>query len=693
MTPSSAAAQPSKISIEDLYQLGWIEEPAISPDGRLVAFVRVSVDRSANRYRRTIWLASTDAPDRPLRRLTAGPRNDTTPCWSPDGQQLAFTSDRDGERPQIYLIALHGGEARRITSMPQGASQPAWRPDGQALAFLARCDSEQRTQEDLNPPQTAQTAFEQKQEQARLAQQEAERIDPRIIRKLPYRTGTSYRDRFSSHVYLIELPANDDSEPGKPRRLTDGDDDYGPPVWSIDGQTIFSTSGRDPEADTLFGDDDVVRIPVLPEGRAAAERLTAAGGSYDSPRPSPDGRWVAARRRDQQRPLVTSAAIVAIPLSGGAQVDLTSSSDLNADSYRWLPDSSGVLFSAAWWGEQAIYRARLDGHGSIQPASTPAEARFVNEFDSANDGTIAFVAGTGSNPCELFCWRADGSELRLTNLSERVLSQRHLASFEELIYQSPDGEQVQGWVLYPPDFDPQRTYPLAIHIHGGPYLMWAPGFRSMWHELQANAARGYITFFCNPRGSDGYGSRWRGLIDRNWGSAATDILAGIDLLVARGHVDTKRIAVTGGSYGGYMTAWLLGHDQRFCCAVAARGVYDLISFHGTSDAHELIEFVFEGMPWEVRDLLWEQSPLSHAHKITTPLLILHAELDYRVPISQAEQLFSNLRRRKIDVELIRYPREGHELTRAGEPDHRADHMRRTLAWFDRYCHTEEHTGR
>jgi dipeptidyl aminopeptidase/acylaminoacyl peptidase len=203
--------------------------------------------------------------------------------------------------------------------------------------------------------------------------------------------------------------------------------------------------------------------------------------------------------------------------------------------------------------------------------------------------------------------------------------------------------------------------------------------------LQVNAARGYITFFCNPRGSDGYGAAWRDGVRGAWSAAADDILAGMELLIARGHVDTTRIAVAGGSYGGYMTAWLIAHQQRFACAVAARGVYDLISFHGTSDAHELIEFEFDGFPWQQHDLQWQQSPLAHAHQIVTPLLLLHAELDWRVPISQAEQLFSNLRRRRIPVELVRYPREGHELTRAGEPEHRADHMRRTLEWFDRYC--------
>jgi len=276
----------------------------------------------------------------------------------------------------------------------------------------------------------------------------------------------------------------------------------------------------------------------------------------------------------------------------------------------------------------------------------------------------------------------------LTVFNAPLLEERIVAPYEELIYTAPDGQDVQGWVIHPPDFDPARPggYPLAVYIHGGPHLMWGPGVRSMWHEWQVAAARGYVVFFCNPRGSDGYGNAWRLATQSNWGFAdAPDIHAGIDALLARGYIDPRRIAVTGGSYGGYMTVWLIAHSDRFACAAAARGVYNLLTQHSTSDAHELVELTFEGFPWENHELLWRHSPLAYAHCITTPLLILHAERDYRVPISEAEQLFTFLRRRKQVVEFVRYPREGHELTRTGEPDHRADHMRRILEWFDRFC--------
>lgn len=687
------------LTIDDLYQLGWLEEPAWSPDSRQIAYVRVTVDKPSNTYRRSIWLASRDGG--PQRRLTSGVRSDTTPRWSPDGRQIAFVSNRDGEVGQIYTIHVDGGEARRITKARWGASDPAWSPDGKRLAFLSRLNAEERAAEDEGKPEPEpEDIWERNQAKARKAHDEQERLDPRVITRLPYRGGTTFFDDRRNQVYVIDLPADDESEPGTQRRLTDTDVHHSAPVWMPDGGSILTTATRDPEADSLFSYYNVLRVPVPESGRAAPVSLTTTGYSYFDPRPSPDGRLIAFRRRPDLRPLAVGSRIALIPADGGELQDLTAGIDLNIEQFCWSPDGASILFTAGWRGAEPIYQVRVGGGQQAQaqpehhqppipPLVTAEYSRIVSEFDVAADGSIALVAGSAANPCELFLWQPGSSETQLTFINRNILSTKKIAAVEEITYTAPDGGDVQGWVLRPPDFDPAKTYPLAIHIHGGPHVMWGPGFRSMWHELQVNAAHGYITFFCNPRGSEGYGEAWRDAIHAGWGLRdEQDFHAGIDAVIARGNVDQARIAVTGGSYGGFMTTWLISHSNRFVCAVAARGVYDLLSFHGTSDAHELIEHEFDGFPWTERDLLWEHSPLTHAGNITTPLLILHSEQDYRVPISQAEQLFSALRRRKQTVELVRYPREGHELTRSGEPRHRADHMRRTLAWFDRYCSNE-----
>jgi dipeptidyl aminopeptidase/acylaminoacyl peptidase len=706
-------AERTPIAIDDLYQLGWLEDPRVSPDGRHAAYVHVTVDRAANRYRRAIWLAPLGggAP----RRFTAGGRSDTQPRWSPNGRWLAFVSDRDGDQPQLYLIRADGGEARRLTSLPRGASDPAWSPDGRRIAFLSRLSAAERAREDSGEPEPQlEDELERRHARERRARDEERLADPRVVSRLPYRSGVSYYDGRFSQIYLLDLPPGDDDEPAAPRRLTDADLHFGAPCWAADGGALLSTAARDPERDTLLGFDDLVRVPAPPEGRGAFERVTGPGYSYAAPQVSPDGRHVAVMRRPDDRPLFSGWHLALVPLDGGEQIDLSSGADRNVESFAWLPDGSGLAFVAGWRGEAPVYvtpaaagQPTADDRSKTDdgPASTanpsvggrwsvvsgrleelvPGQGRIVTEFDVTPDGGVVFVAGDGANPCDLFLRRPDGSETWLTAINEPLLARRDAAPFEEILFHAPDGGEVQGWIIRPQGDPPERGWPLAVHIHGGPHVMWGPGFRSMWHELQAGAARGYVVFFCNPRGSEGYGEAWRSAVERAWSSAAADILGGVDAVVARGGIDERRIGVTGGSYGGYMTAWLIGHSRRFACAVAARGVYNLLTQHSTSDVHELIELEFGGFPWELHELLWRESPLAHAHTIETPLLLLHSELDYRVPIAEAEQLFSLLRRRRRTVELVRYPREGHELTRNGEPRHREDHMRRTLEWLDRYC--------
>lgn len=674
------------IEIEDLFQLAWLEDPRVSPDGAAAAFVRVTPDTAANRYRRAIWLAPLDGA--PPRRFTAGARSDTQPRWRPDGRSLAFVSDRDGERPQLYVISLAGGEARRLTSLPQGASDPAWSPDGRRIAFRSALSAAEREREDAGEPEPEpDDELDRRHAKERRERDEQRRFDPRVVTRLPYRSGTSYYDGRFSQLYVLDAPQDDDAAPPAPRRLTDADAHFGPPQWTHDGESLIATVARDPERDTLLGFDDVVRVPVPAEGRGAFVRLTAPGFSYADPLVSPDGRMVAVARTPDDRPLFAGAHLALIALDGGPERDISSTADRNVESLRWLPDGRGVAFLAGWRGEAPVYRVDVDDAGQAG-THTPANGRIITAFDLTPDGGAVFVAGGPGSPCDLYLRRADGSEVPLTAINEKLLSKRHVAPFEEIVYRAPDGRVVQGWLVRPPGFDPAGSSPLAVHIHGGPHVMWGPGFRSMWHELQATAARGYVVFFCNPRGSEGYGESWRAAVERDWGGAGQDILAGVEAVIARGGIEPARVGVTGGSYGGYMTAWLIGHTNRFACAVAARGVYNLLTEHSTSDVHELIELEFGGFPWELHELLWQQSPLAHAHRIETPLLILHAELDFRVPISEAEQLFGILRRRGQVVELVRYPREGHELTRAGETRHRADHMRRTLEWLDRYCRPE-----
>ncbi|NTW97636.1 MAG: S9 family peptidase, partial [Oscillochloris sp.] len=624
--------------VDDLYDLAWLEDVQISPDGRRVAFVKVTVDRTSNSYCRTIYLAPTDGG--PARRFSAGHGQDRQPRWSPDGARLAFVSTRDDKAGQVYLIRLDGGEAQRLTALPHGASDPAWSPDGGMIACLSLANEQERRREDAGePPPPPADAWAARRAREQREHDEELRSDPRVVTKLPYRSGTSFFDDRRRHIYLVTVPAGDIDQPPTARRITHGDLHHAPPAWMPDGGSLLTTATRDPEADSLFAYYDVLRVPV--DG-GTPQTLTEAGHSYLDPQPSPDGTMIAFRRVREDRLLAEGSHVAIIPAEGGEPQDLTAHADLNVEQFHWQPAGQGVCFLAGWQGDAHIYAIGLPGTPTYRSGETLVRGtRIVSEFSVARDGTIGFIAGAPDNPCDLFVRAPDGSERQITQINQALLDARIVVTTEEIRYSAPDESEVQGWVLYPPDFDVTKLHPLVVHIHGGPHAMWGPGFRSMWHEWQTLAAAGYICFFCNPRGSEGYGDQWRDAIHGNWGEAdQDDIHAGIDALIARGNVDAQRIAVTGGSYGGYMTTWLISHSDRFRCAVAARGVYNLLTEHSTSDAHELIEIEFSGYPWELYEELWDHSPLAHAHKINTPLLLLHSERDYRVPISEAEQLFA-----------------------------------------------------
>jgi dipeptidyl aminopeptidase/acylaminoacyl peptidase len=679
---------------QDFNAIVTVEDPRVSPDGRWIAFVRRSVERVKNEYRCTIWLAPTaGGPPKPF---TAG-KQDFAPRWSPDGKYLAFVSARDG-KPQIYLIPTDGGEAYPLTKMPQGAQNPAWSPDGKFVAFTSQTNTEEREKEDAGqdkaPPQDA---FEARQRREAQEYQEEQRADPRVIRRQPYRAATSYLGDRRTHVYFIPAAAADpDDEKKKARRLTDGDVDFAPPVWSPDGASVLTTVTREPESDVAWIHQDVVRVPVPVDGAPRGEPvpLTGPGFSDSNPQPSPDGRFIAYLRVPHERIFAHTPRLTVVPSDGGPPYEVDPdplggasgrSLDRGVNDFRWSPDGNALLFTAGDQGDTNIYVVPAGGGASrlVVPGRRETVA-----FDLACvDGRIGFVACTPERPTDLYTAALDGSdERRLTDWNKAFLAQKRVAPVEEVWYAAPDGVQVQGWIIKPPDFDAARTYPLAVEIHGGPHAMWGPSTVSMWHEWQCLAAQGYVVFYCNPRGSSGYGHAVCDSIHGQWGEADMhDILSGVDHVVSQGYVDQTRMAVTGGSYGGFMTAWIVGHDQRFAAAVSQRGVYHLTSFFGTSDVPELIEDEFDARPWENYEQLWKHSPLAYVSEIKTPLLIIHSEQDFRAPIPDAEHLFVMLRRLKREVEFVRYPREGHELSRSGEPGHRVDRITRIIDWFNKHC--------
>jgi dipeptidyl aminopeptidase/acylaminoacyl peptidase len=674
------------MTAQDLYNIVTLSDPRFGPDGKWLAFVRTEMSQQINDYQSAIWLAPTDG-SRP-RQFTSGDKRDAEPRWSSDGRWLAFVSNRgaDKAKAQIYLIPTDGGEARKLTKMENGAGEPAWSPDGKCIAFTSRLNAEEMAAEADPEPETPLTPDEIKRRNEEKEKKEKDKADPRLIARFAYRAGTSYADDRTKHLYIVDIDPETGQSVGKPRRLTQDERDYNGPVWMPGGKSLLATVGRKPGEDDLFYYRDVVRVPL---NGGEPEILTGPDTEDYDPRPSPNGRWIAYNSVPTATYSSANIEIHLMPAGGGEPQVLTAALDAHAGDLRWTPDGNALYFLVPEWGRVDLRRVSLET-GSVETVLTAD--RVMQAYDLSPDGNeVGFVASTDRAPSDLYLASLAGSaEQRLTEVNGEWLAERDLGAVEDLWFESVDGTPIQAWIIKPPRFDPGDKYPLILSIHGGPHVMWSRHELTMWHEWQMQAASGYVVLACNPRGSDGYGLDFRSTLLNHWGEAdLPDLMAGLDQVIAKGFVDPERLVVTGGSYGGFMTAWVIGHSDRFKAAVAQRGVYDLSSFFSTTDIPLLTEWEFAATPWEDPERLWQYSPLAHVEQIHTPLLLIHSEYDYRAPIPTAEGLFVALRRLKREVEMARYPRDGHELSRSGEPKHRVDRLERIVGWFDRHVRDAE----
>ncbi|MDX2075784.1 MAG: S9 family peptidase [bacterium] len=668
------------MQVDDLYNIITVEDPRISPNGEWVAYVRVTVDKEDNGYKRNIWVSPIKGGT--PRQVTRSGK-DFQPRWSPDGTQLAFVSARNGS-PQIYvMMTMMGGEARPLTSQPNGATSPEWSPDGAYMAFLSAMNEEERANEGVEetPPQDK---HEGKARKERKDAAESKKSDPLLVTKIPYRVGTSYLSDRHEQIYIIRTADGLTGDEAKARRLTNLSGNYEAPQWSHDGKFIYTAHQVDLSQDEPFRDSAIYRIDVA---TGEETKLTDEGHTAFSPLPSPNGKWLAFTRFPiigKQSLFQSIARIAILPLAGGDVMDINLELDRSSGTVNWSVDGDSLIFSLNSEGNTPIYKANIADE-TIELLS--AGIFKTTGADVSPSGEIVFCASTDTCPIELMVLPVGSNQpTALTTFNAEWLEGVTIQPTHEIRYQTPAGIEIQGWYLLPVGYEQGKKYPLAVNIHGGPHIMWGAGEASMFHEWQFHAASGYVVFYCNPRGADGYGEEFQKAIIRDWGAPAfDDVMAGVDIMIQKGFVDTKRMAVTGGSYGGYMTTWVIGHTDRFACAVSQRGVYNLISFYGTSDVPSLITGEFEVDPWENPTFLWEHSPLAYAHQIKTPLLIIHAENDFRVPIEQGEQMFAFVRRSGGTVKMLRYPREGHELSRSGEPEHRVHHLVEMVAWFDTYC--------
>ncbi len=670
------------ITIEDLYHIKFLSCPRISPDGQHVAYVVTTIDERAHAYRSAIWIAPVAGGE--ARRFTSGPAHATSPSWSPDGRWLAFVSERAGDtedndvkeakrhgkgKPQIWLIPTDGGEARQLTSMEHGASHPVWSPDSKQLLFSAQVGPADEETEDGKPL-------------------------PRVhvIDRLWYKLdGVGYIYKRRAHLFLI------DSAGGEPRQLTDGDWDDGEPAWSPDGKQIAFISNHREDRWRWPGDD--LYVLTLQDGQAV-RCLTTGAFACNAPSWSPDGKTIAflaatKRRSAGQVQLFTlsAAAEHATPTNlsqafDGACIDMTNS-DLGDEHLipapAWSADGQTLHVLASYHGAARVFAIPVTGADAQPPTLTPGDVHVRDFSIDAAHNTMALLIDDSTHPQEIFvCSTSASGELqRISHANDAFLAELTLAKAELFPYTGADGWSIDGWIMKPQDFDPQQKYPLVVEIHGGPNTQYGYGF---FHEMQMLVAQGYVVFYCNPRGSMGYGFDFADSIREAWGEKdSVDIMLGVEEVIRQGYIDEQRLAVTGGSYGGFMTNWIIGHYDRFNVAITDRCVSDLVSVFGSSDiGWDLTDEVLATVPWEDLDKYRHMSPISYVQQMHTPLLIIHSEQDLRCNIEQSQQLFTALKWMERDVVFVIFEGQSHGLSRGGHPRSRLERLRHIKSWFAKY---------
>jgi dipeptidyl aminopeptidase/acylaminoacyl peptidase len=675
------AADSRLITDVDLYNFRWIANPQISPGGAKVIYTLVKTTPKHDDYETSLWIIPSTGG--PARQLTSG-SHDSEARWSPDGKLVAFlrSAEKDGkpQPAQIYLLSMDGGEARPLTDMPKAAGELVWSPNGRSIAFSST---------------TLTKDFDSKKD---------EQSDVRVITTAKYRlNGAGYQeaDR-TSHIWVVDVPR----APGsleKARQITTGEFSEADIAWSRESSNIYFTSNRVKEPDFQAPDSDLY---VVSANGGSLTKVASIDGPIHSISLSPDGARIAfigdinrdggpARSFSQPDLFVTSTQPGSTPKNLTATYDFDIGGGVGGDQSPpragglsnpyWSADGRSVVVASAEQGR--VNLKRVDAETGKLSAITDSNFNLFSYHATPDGSTVAALISTPTNIGDLFIMDGkSGHSQQITHVNGELFAQLNLTEPEMIWYKSFDGRRIQAWVQRPPDFQARKKYPMILDIHGGPHAAYGFTFD---HEFQWMAAKGYVVLYPNPRGSTSYGQEFGNIIQYHYpGDDFKDLMAGVDELIARGWVDPDKLGVTGGSGGGVLTNWTVGHTDRFKAAVSQRSIADWAGWWYGADM--IAPSWFRGAPWEFEADFKERSPITYVNKITTPLMLIEGESDLRTPPAYGgEQMFRALKYLNKTAVMVRFPGESHELSRSGKPVHRVERLRHIVAWFDKYSQGQE----
>ena len=642
---------------EDIFNLEYVSEVQVSPNGKYVAYVRRSNDIMSDSSRANVWLASVDGKSH--RPLLSSKKSYYSIRWSPDGSRLAYLSNEEG-KPQLYVRWMDTGQTALVTNVTSNPSNITWSPDGKHIAFTMSVDAKEKPL-DIKMPKKPDGA----------------KWSPsfQYITKARYQAdGRGILEPAYTHIFIV--PADG----GTARQLTSGNYHHnGRLSFSPDSDKIYFSANRSDNWEYEPVEGDIFSVDMM--GNIA--QLTNDKGLESSPVVSPDGKHIAYARRDDEKVMYKNSYLYVMKSDGTDAKNLTKDVDNSVSNFHWK-DNKHVYFQQSVRGLAQVDVVSLSG--SVKAVAkglggTTLGRPYVFGTYHAVGDVVAYTKGRTDRPADLYV--TTRNERQLTALNEDVLGHKQLGEVKEIVYPSSiDGEEIQGWYILPPNYDSSKTYPLILEIHGGPNLAYGPVFTA---ELQRMAAEGYVVFYDNHRGSTGYGERFALLLQGKYSSEYdfSDHMSGVDALIEKGIADPERLFITGGSAGGIASAYAIGLTNRFKAAVVAKPVINWLSKVLTADSGLYqIPFQFPGKPWDNVEHYWKRSPLSLVGNVTTPTMLITGVEDKRTPMSETEQFYQALKIQKVDSVLVKVPGSPHGI--ASKPSRMIGKVENILAWFKKY---------